>query len=157
MIFFTRELFRGTQPHSGWERQAIRETQRRGKIYAQHFDVIAPLLPRSVVRLCRMGLHDGVIQAASFEDHELVLVIDITNALSGFRGSRVRLSFRGIHGRLSVSKLVDEWWLYEEAHLSSNTAFSLHVMLNKVDLEIEAEELVIKVSSADGRRTIRGT
>jgi hypothetical protein len=153
MIFFTRELFEGTQSHSGWERRAMRETERRGKIYAKYFDAIAPLLPSAVVRLCKMGLHDGVIQYASLKDHELVLVVDTTNALSEFRGSRVRLTFHGVRGRPSVSKLVGEWWLYEEAHLSSNAPFCLHVMFNKVDLEIEAERLVIKSSSGGRRRT----
>jgi hypothetical protein len=153
MIFFTRELFEGTQPHSGWKRRAMRETERRSEIYAKYFDVIAPLLPRTVVRLCNSGLHDGVIQEASLEDHELMLVVNTTNALSEFRGSLVRLTFRGVRGRPSVSKLVGEWWLYEEAHLSSNAPFSLHVMFNKVDLEIEADGLVIKLSAGARRRS----
>jgi len=153
MIFFTRELFEGTQPHSGWVRRAMRETERRGKIYARYFDVIAPLLPPAVVRLCKAGLHDGVIQQASLKDHELVLVVDTANALSEFRGSLVTLTFRGVRGHRAVAKLVGEWWLYQEAHLSSNAPFSLHVMFNKVDLEIEAEELLIKLSPAGRRRT----
>jgi Protein of unknown function (DUF4085) len=157
MIFFTRELFEGTQPQSGWERRAMRETERRGKIYGKYFDVIAPLLPPAVVRLCKTGLHDGVIQEASLKNHELVLVVDTTNALSGFRDSLVTLTFRGVRGHPVPSKLVGEWWLYEEAHLSSNAPFSLHVMFNKLDLEIEAETLVIKLSSVGRRRTKRST
>lgn len=144
MIFFTRELFDGMQPGSGWERRAMREADRRQQIYAAHFDVIAPLLPPPVIRLCKARLHDGVVQEASFKDHELVLVVDTTNALTGFSGSRITLTFRGVHGRPAVSKLVGEWWLYEEAHLSFNAAFSLQVMFNKIDLEIEADSLIIK-------------
>ena len=135
----------------------MHETERRGKIYAKYFDVIAPLLPPAVVRLCKKGLHDGVIQEASLKDHELVLVVDTTNALSGFRGSLVTLTFRGVCGHPAASKLVGEWWLYEEAHLSSNAPFSLHVMFNRIDLEIEAEKLVIKLSSEGRRRTKRCT
>ena len=157
MIFFTRELFEGTQPNSGWERRAMRETERRRKIYLSYFDVIAPLLPPAVVRLCKAGLHDGVIRKASIKGHNLVLVVDTTNALSEFRGSLVTLTFCAVRGHPAVSKLVGEWWLYEEAHLSSNAPFSLHVMFNKVDLEIEAEELVIKLSSGRRRRTKRYT
>lgn len=157
MIFFTRELYEGTQPRSGWERRAMRETERRGKIYEKYFDVIAPLLPRAVIRLCKTGLHDGVIHEAALKDHELVLVVDTTHSLSGFRGSLVSLTFRGVRGHPATSKLVGEWWLYEEAHLSSHAPFSLHVMFNKVDLEIEAEELVIKLSSGGRRQTRRST
>lgn len=83
------------------------------------------------------------------------MVVDTTNALGPFRGSLVRLTFRGVRGRPSVSKLVGEWWLYEEAHLSSNAPFSLHVMFNKVDFEIEAEKLGIKLASGGRRRTGR--
>jgi hypothetical protein len=41
-------------------------------------------------------------------------------------------------------RLVGQWWLYEEAHLSSRAAFSLHVMFDKSDVEIEAEGLEIE-------------
>jgi Protein of unknown function (DUF4085) len=143
MVFFTRELYLGIQPKSGRERRAEREWDRRSDIYAKYGEVIGPLLPAPVRRLCKQGLHDGVIRKAAFKGGELVLVVDATNALSGFRGRQVRLTFRGVRGRPSISKLVGQWWLYEEAHLTSRARFSLHVLLDPSEVEIEADELII--------------
>jgi hypothetical protein len=146
MIFLTRDLFDGYQPNSGRERQALREWRRRSAIYSQYLEVIAPMLPRPVVRLCREGLHDAVILAASRRGDELVMAINTTNALTGFRGSAVCLTFRGVRGRPPVTRLVGEWWLYEEAHLSARSGFALHVLFNRTELVIEADELTIAVS-----------
>jgi len=148
MVFFTRDLYLGVQPNSGWERRAEREWERRSDIYARYFEVIAPLLPTPVRRLCREGLHDGVIQEASFKDGELVLAVDTTNTPFGrFGGRQVWLTFRGVRGRPRVARLVGQWWLYEEAHLSSRARFSLQVLFDPSELEIEADELVIAMTS----------
>jgi Protein of unknown function (DUF4085) len=154
MIFYTRELFAGTQPNSGWEGRASREWRRRAEIHARYAAVIAPLLPAPVVRLCDHGLHDGVIRRAARQGDELVMVVDTTNALTGFRGSAVRLTFRGVRGRPAVSRLAGEWWLYQEAHLSSRARFSLHVLFNEAEIEIEADGLSIDLyPRAGGRRS----
>ena len=144
MVFFTRKLYLGYQPNSGWERRAEREWARRADIYARYLEVIAPLLPAPVRRLCEHGLHDGVVLEAAFEKSELVIVVDTTNALSAFRGQQVRLTFRGVRGRPAVSKLVGEWWLYQEAHLRPAGRFSLHVLFGSTEFEVEAEELIIQ-------------
>jgi hypothetical protein len=147
MIFFTRELYGGVQPKSGWEHRAEREWYRRADIYAQYLEVITPLLPASVRRICTQGLHDGVIRAASRRNDELVLLIDTTKALSGFRGRQVELRFRGVRGRPAISNLVGQWWLYEEAHLCSHARFNIQVLFTRSELEVEADELSIKLLS----------
>ena len=106
MVFFTRELYLGNQPDSGWERRATREWKRVADDYARYLEVVSPRLPESVRRLCREGLHDGVIRSASHRSGELILVINTENALSGFRGRRpVWLTFRGISGRVTRSTM----------------------------------------------------
>jgi hypothetical protein len=145
MVFFTRELYLGTQPKSGWERRAEREWYRRAEVYAKYREVIDPLLPAPVRRLCKQGLHDGVVGEAAFKRGELVLVVDATNALSGFRGRQVRLTFGGVRGRPAVSKLIGQWWLYEEVHLSSRARFNLQVLFDPSELEVEADELKIEL------------
>lgn len=41
-------------------------------------------------------------------------------------------------------RLRGQWWLYDEAHLSSHSRFSLHVMFDKSDVEIDADALEIE-------------
>jgi hypothetical protein len=84
-----------------------------------------------------------------------MILVDATGALSGFRGRQVRLTFRGVRGRPSVTRLVGQWWLYEEAHLSSRARFNLHVLFDPDELEVEADELLIDLSPRDSRRASR--
>ena len=74
MVFFTCELFLGYQPGSSWERKALREWDRRVKLYDRYLDFIEAMLPPSVRRLCKNGPHDGVVREARFARGELVLV-----------------------------------------------------------------------------------
>jgi hypothetical protein len=145
MVFFTRELYLGIQPDSGWERRAEREWDRRANLYAKYAEAVAGMLPASVRRLCKQGLHDAVVREASRDGGKLILVVDATHALSGFRGRRVRLTFRGVRGRPAVSKLVGQWWLYEEAHPRSGGRFCLCVLFDPTELDVEADELAIEV------------
>lgn len=144
MIFITRELYQGVQIDSGWERRAEREWKHREEMYRRHIEVISPMLPATVRRLAKSGIHDARVESALQRKDWLRLVLDTTGALGAFRGARIRLTFSGLRRRIAVRGLCGQWWLYEEAHLSSRTRFSLHVMFNRSDLEIEAEELRIQ-------------
>jgi hypothetical protein len=146
MIFFTRELYVGIQPKSGWERRAENEWYRRVEIYNRYFNVIAPMIPAAVRRLCKQSLHDGVVRDASRVGDVLTMVVDTTNALSKFRGRQVTLTFRGLKGRPRVSSLVGQWWLYEEAHLCSQARFNLQVLFDTDEIEVSADELLIELS-----------
>jgi hypothetical protein len=44
-----------------------------------------------------------------------------------------------------VARLVGDWWLYEEAHLTPRARFSLQVLFHRTELEVEADELAITV------------
>ena len=144
MIFFTRQLYDGMQPESGWERRARGEWMRRLNIARSYGSVIAPLLPASVVRLCRETLHDAVVESVEQQTGSLVLIMDARRALGGFAGRRIRLTFTGLRRRIPTRGLVGRWWLYEEAHLCSRTKFALHVLFDSTELEIEADELRIQ-------------
>jgi hypothetical protein len=145
MIFFTRALQDGIQDKSGWTRRACRTFDRNQKIYEAYLKVITPLLPRSVVRLCRHGLHDAEIESVSQLNGSLSFVMDARHALGGFRGRRLQLTFLGVHRRISTRGLVGEWWVYEEIHLSSRAAFALHLLCNTHEFEIEADDLTIQL------------
>lgn len=146
MVFFTRELYLGMQPQSGWERRAEREWERRAALYAKYAKTIAELLPQAVRRLCKHGLHDAIIREASFAKSELTLVLDAANSMSEFRGKQIRLTFRGVRGRRAVTKLIGQWWLYEEAHLRSGGRFCLSILLDPSEIDIEADDLTIEAA-----------
>jgi len=143
MIFITRELYDGVQIDSGWERRAEREWRRREEIYRRYIKVISPMLPATVRRLCTHGIHDAKVESAVQDSDSLCLVLDAGGALGLFRGGRVRLTLSGLRRRVAARDLHHQWWLYEEAHLSSRVRFSLHVMFNKSDVEIEADKLLV--------------
>jgi hypothetical protein len=144
MIFFTRQLYEGMQPKSGWERRALREWLRRSELFRRYIAVIAPLLPSPVVRLCNKTLHDAVIESVEQSKGSLTFLMDARRALGGFAGRRIRLSFAGVRRPIRIRGLVGHWWLYEEAHLCSRAKFALHVMFDNTEIEIEADELRIQ-------------
>jgi hypothetical protein len=145
MIFFTRELYLGTQPKSGWERRAEREWHGRRKLYDRYADAVEPMLPSGVRRLCREGLHDATVLSASREGDRVILIVDATGALSAFAGRVVRLTFHGVRGRPAVARLAGAWWLYEEAHLSPRARFNLQVLFEQCEWELEADDLTIEL------------
>jgi len=145
MIFFTRELYQGVQPKSGWERRADYEWHRRLKIYNRYETIIRPLLPSSVVQFLGKSLHDAEVESISQRSGKLILMLDARPCASGsYRGHRVRLTFGGIRGRVRIRGLVGQWLLYREAHLCSRAKFSVHLLFTKSELEIEADEVSIE-------------
>jgi hypothetical protein len=141
MIFFSRNLFEELQ--SDWQR-ASRRWKRYERIYANHLAAIAPLLPTSVKLLCRNSLHDAEVVTTQQKAGVLTLVMDTSNASSRFRGHCVHLCFHGVKKHVPLHGLAGQTWLYQEAHLCSRSRFSLHVLFDKSDREIEADELLIQ-------------
>lgn len=150
MIFFTRRLYRDYQVDrpARVQRQAMRTWERNRKTYDRYLRVIAPMVPPVVLRLCRASLHDGVVKSATLRNRQLHLRVDLSHALSGLGRGWVELVFRGVRGQVATASLRDQWWLYEEVHLSANRRFALHVMLDDTDLTIEADRLTIRVKPA---------
>ena len=145
MIFFTRDLYLGCQPGSGWERRAELEWARRRKLYERYADAVEPMLPTGIRRLCREGLHDAIVQSATRDGDRVVLIVDATNALSRFARRIVRLTFHAVRGRPVLARLAGAWWLYEEVHLSQHSRFSLQVLFHPFEWQIEARDLTIEV------------
>lgn len=145
MIFFTRELYDRMQAHTLRETPAEREWLKRSKVYDQYRKLISPMLPPSVVRLARAGLHDATILSAKQTSRSLLLVVETGNALGPLRGRRpVKLLFKGVRQRVNTKRLQGAWWVREEIHLSSRACFALHVLFHKYELEIEADELIMR-------------
>jgi Protein of unknown function (DUF4085) len=145
MIFFTRQLYQGVQPQSGWERRAEREWHKHLKICIQYEAVIRPLLPPSVVKFLRKSLHDAEVESATYRSGKFILILDARPCACGsYRGHRVRLTFHGVLRPVRTRGLVGQWLLYREAHLCSRAKVSLHLLFTKSELEIEADEISIE-------------
>ncbi len=145
MVFFTRQLYRGVQPKSGWELRAEREWHRRLEVCIRYEAIIRPLLPSPVVQFLRKNFHDAEVESVTQRSGKLVLLLDARPCACGsYRGHRVRLKFGGVRRRIRTRGLVGQWWLYREVHLCSRAKFSLHLLFTKSELEIEADELSIE-------------
>ena len=123
----------------------MRTWDRNQRIYQTCFAAVPPLLPRSVIRLCRASLHDAVIESVVQQTGTLTFVMDAWGSLGAFEGRRVQLTFTGVRHRIATRGLIGKWWLYEEVYLSSCAYFSLHVLLTAGEFEIEADALTIKL------------
>jgi hypothetical protein len=146
VIFFTRQLYRGIQPKSGWARRADREWRRRLKVCIRYEAAIRPLLPLSVVQFLRKNFHDAEVESIVQRSSKLLLVLDARPCASGsYQGHRVRLTFGGVLHRVRTHGLVGQWWLYREVHLSSHAKFSLHLLFTESELEIEADDISIEI------------
>jgi hypothetical protein len=145
MIFFTRKLYDEMQADTRGGTRALREWDRRAEAYRRYGQVVLPLVPKAVARLGREGLHDATIVSAVQRARRLTLIVDTTHALTriGRRG-HVRLVFHGVRGKIDTRRLARAWWCYEEVHLSSRARFALHVLFHRGELEIEADDLVIR-------------
>jgi uncharacterized protein DUF4085 len=155
MIFFTRKLYEGYQPNSGWERRALNTWHKLDALYQDYRKLIAPLVPKSIVELDGHGLHDAVITSCSMANGKLTIVLDATNALSKWRGKFVTLHFTGVINRVPTRSIKGQWWLYSELHLSSAARFSLQVMLTGTDLQIDADDVRIETAKIPARTSAR--
>jgi hypothetical protein len=140
MIFFTRSLYEGFQPDSGWERKAMREWQRRSKAYNECLRIITPLLPVTVRRFCRQDLHDCKVVKAVFGKSFVRFVLDAKHAFN-LPHARYELTFQGVSSFRGAKQLSGRWWLYDEFHLCSSSPFCFSVMFDKGELEIDAAEV----------------
>jgi hypothetical protein len=162
MIFFTRRLYEGYQPESGWEQRALNEWKRNQEIYHRYAAVIAPLVPAAVTRFDQSGPHDAVVTSVDQQPGVLTIALDATNALGQFRGRQIRLTFSGVKKKIKTSGLVGHCWLFQEIHLSSRARFAMRVFFDKKEIEIEANRLEIKKtryrkkSHSGARHTTRG-
>lgn len=143
MIFFTRALYEGFQPDSGWERKAMREWQRRSKAYNECLQIITPLLPVTARRFCRQDLHDCKVVKAVFGKSFVRFVLDAKHALS-LPHACYELTFRGVSSFRGAKQLSERWWLYDEFHLSSSSPFCFSVMFDEGEIEIGASEVTFQ-------------
>ncbi|HEY3854621.1 MAG TPA: DUF4085 family protein [Verrucomicrobiae bacterium] len=144
MIFYTRKLYNGVQPKSGWGQKAEREMRRRLEIWRAYNAIIKPLLPTAAARLQAKSFHDAEVESVTQKSRKVTMILDSRPDLGSYRGSRIRIVCSGVRNKIRTKGLKGQWWLYHEVHLCSRAAFVLHVLFTNSELEIEADELTFE-------------
>lgn len=76
-------------------------------------------------------LHDGVIISALTVKDFIIIQFD----------GGLDLIFRGVKYVNSLNSIINDSWLYDEVHLSVISNFEYHVLLEKSELIIKADEV----------------
>jgi len=147
MLFFTRELYDGSQEESGWMRTSRSKVERNCKLYKKYFRLIRPFLPYSTVAFDKFSFHDAQIVARSWRDQKLCLTLDTAGAFHAFPKRYAHITFTGVRHSPSPLPRNKDWWIWDEFHLGSRTKFSLHVMFTETEIEIPAEEIRLRFKS----------
>jgi hypothetical protein len=144
MLFFTRELFEGFQPDSGWERSATIKVNRNSKLYKKYFRLIRPFLPKSAIRFEQFGFHDSEVIERMWKDEKLFLLLDTAGTFLPLPKRYAHLTFTGVRRCPPQLPKKKEWWNWDEFHLGSRTKFSLHVMFTRSEIEIPADDIRLR-------------
>lgn len=144
MIFFTRELYNGYQPKSGWERKAITKTNRNSKLYQKYFRLIRPFLPASAIKLSSFNFHDSELLVWRCRGGKLEVVLDTFGTFVPLPARYAHLTFLGVSQCPSEIPRKKEWWLFDEFHLGSQSRFCLHLMFTETDVQIAADAVRVR-------------
>lgn len=141
MKFFTRELY--DKQHiikNIFSRKANREWDDACKGYEKYLNSIKNSLPESMKNFCETTLHDAYIKSVSKIQDKLILEIDGSNCPWDRKG-QFQLVFSGVKSIEGENEIIDDYWLYEEVHLSSIGKFEYHILLGKSEFRVIADEV----------------
>jgi hypothetical protein len=144
MLFFTRELYDGSQDGSGWTRVARFKIERICKLYKRYFRLIRPSLSLSAVAFDKFSFHDSQIVERRWRDQKLCLILDTAGAFHAFPKRHAHITFTGVRHPPSPLPQKKDWWIWDELHLGSRTKFSLHVMFTETEIEIPADNVSVR-------------
>jgi len=141
MKFFTRQLYDAQQgdPDLPEVIQADEQWHIASDEYQKHLYLVRPQLPKGMQKFCEKSLHDGVIRSVELESDEIRLHIDGCGCWGP--GGPLELIFRGVKSAQDIGDLIDDWWLYEEVHLSKDAGFEYHVLLQNTEFVVIADDV----------------
>lgn len=141
MKFFTRQLYNAQQgdPDLPQVIEAEKEWDIVSDEYQKHLNSVRPKLPKSMKELCDTSLHDGIIRSVEQDGDEISLQIEGCGCWGP--GGQLELIFHGVRSTQGIEDIVDDYWLYEEVHLSKDAGFEYHVLLHKSEFIIVADSI----------------
>ncbi len=141
MKFFTRQLYEAQQgdPDLRDVIEADRQWLMASQAYQQHLQSIYPYLPKRMQEFSAVSLHDGVVRAVTWIGDEIQL--QIAGCGCWGPGGSLELIFRGVKIAEGINDILEDWWLYEEVHLSQDAAFEYHVLFQDTELLVVADDV----------------
>lgn len=151
MKFLTRELFndRSSNKMEKWD-EAEKKCQ-------EYYNSIKGSLPESMKDYWEHGPnpHDGIIKSVSKDKDRLIITIDgstcpsfddLPPKIKDFRPcpkGLFQIIFSGLKSAKGINDIVNDEWLYDEVHLSESGKFEYHVLLEKSEIVIVANNIEI--------------
>ena len=114
------------------------------KEYLSYFNSIKDSLPKNVVQLSEISMHDVNVESIETPSKEtFIMNLDCEGGFNDF--SKIKLTFTGVK-EISMPENIEEgFWLYDEIYLT-NSGFELHVLFDIpfTEFKIEAENILIE-------------
>ena len=118
--------------------------------YQSHVLSIKDSLPEGALALSSISFHDAQIKAVT---HFSKKAVEITIEGGGYDFLRKEhlsygdytLLFSGVKKAWVPHTIVGNVWLYNEIHLSDVAAFDYQVLLDKDEIRIQADDIVMRV------------
>ena len=147
MKFFTHKLQQQLQTRIPEDfREAIAKWDAAKLQYEQVLNEVRDSFPRGVRDFLKVSLHDAVIK--SVEELPKTRTITITlfhypSSRGSYPGTRYFVTFHGTLIADGLEGLIGETWLYEEMHPSDAAAFEFHVLCEKSEFRIVANDITL--------------
>ena len=148
MRFLTRELYQNMQAKSRDElidserrvvaEQAWSEARKRSDRAQKEILGLLPQGARSFIE--KECLHDAIVQSVDYEGATLTITLK-------YPAARIRpeirytLTFHGVREAEGIDEIKGQWWLEQEIALSSKAAFELHVLCDRSEFRVIADEI----------------
>lgn len=141
MIYITRKLYNSQQGDlSAKEEKFVDKNWKEACMeYKTNLKKIKPHLPRSMQDFCEISLHDGIIDSFTRTKHYLKIKINGCGCCGP--AGKLELIFYGVKSVKGLDNIINDWWLYEEVYLSKKGRFEYHVLLEKSEFMVVADEV----------------
>lgn len=143
MKFFTRRLYDAIKvPSETIESEKTEAEWNSTKAkYENHWNSIQLNLPSHIRVLGRTPFHDGIIKSIDEPNvDEVLLLVDCRNNPWGPRGM-FQIHFTGVHEFCTTGTTSGDWWVYEEIHLHPQAVFEYHVLCERSEFSIAADDV----------------
>ena len=126
------------------------------KEYASHIKTIRDSLPEGARVLSNQSFHDATVKEVKHLSKREVQIVIEGGGYGTLEYGEYTLSFSGVRKAWVPYSIVGDTWLYDEMHLSDDSAFDYQVLLDKDEIRIQASDVrVIPTDKEPGQRRQR--